>query len=86
MDVHRRAVLMYEMGVMMFNATEDRGLCKIEGDYDLLGNLKALLDAVGDFEYDDMKEGFLAEARNYGIRKEDAESMFENAKVVLEEY
>lgn len=73
----------YELGVLLFNFAVDEvdTVYSFNPIYDMMGNLVGILNALHDaIALDDLKEGFLAEAENYGIKKKKALALFEKAK------
>ena len=78
MKIKDKEAFSYELGVLMFNATEDKDLF-FAGEYDVLGNFTYILKSLEDWEYEQFKDGFLAEAENYEIDKEEARQMFFSA-------
>lgn len=80
--------LSYELGVMLFNfAVDEVDTVYSFGEYDMIGNFSSLVDGFnGEITLDDMKDGFLAEAENYGINKQKALSLFEGAKRRIQNY
>lgn len=80
--------LSYELGVMLFNfAVDEVDTVYSFGEYDMIGNFSSLVDGFnGEITLDDMKDGFLAEAENYGINKQKALSLFEGAKQRIQNY
>lgn len=80
--------LSYELGVMLFNfAVDEMDTVYSFEEYDMIGNFSSLVDGFnGEITLDDMKDGFLAEAENYGINKQKALSLFEGAKRRIQNY
>lgn len=51
------------------------------GEYDMIGNFSSLVDRFnGEITLGDMKDGFLAEAENYGINEQKALFLLEGGR------
>ena len=78
-----KTTLNYELGVMMFNVCNNLSLKKSE--YDVYENFLGIVRAMGNVDYNDFKDGFMAESQNYAIEEEQALKLFEQNKTFMEE-
>jgi hypothetical protein len=70
------------LGVMFFNfAVDEMDTVYSFREYDMIGNFSSLVDRFnGEITLDDMKDGFLAEAENYGINEQKALFLLEGGE------
>lgn len=77
----------YEAGVLLFNLSgvSEKSL-SITNSFDAVGCLTSLMRGAGVEGVDDweMKIGFIAECENYGMKKEKAEALYQEAFALLE--